>query len=420
MSINVSATVDVFSFGLIIYAALTKVGLLSGIQDNIGHYKTMIQSLNMNSLSSLPSQVQPFVLKMLSLSPSQRPPITAVFDATYFQNDVLLRALQFLEGMVGKDPMQKASFLRDLEQFWSQFDVRVIRYKILPPLMLELQNPMLQSLIIPFVFKASGNQSKEEFESYTLPSLRTVLESIKGDALLTVLNHCDPLTKVMTRATVAEVLLPIFLRAFDQNVPKIQEESLRKAPPIFECLDYEQLKSKVLPRLHTLSMKTASAKVRINSLVLMGHLIPRLDKDESQKMILTCRQITQVDKSQGTLMCVLGVCDSISKHWGEIITAQIVLPFLTPLLIVKTLSHQQFATYLTVTREMLNRIEEKTGKQIRESEPVTVAQTKQEEKQNVTWDTTKPKVSLFLEYVKPLFYRVRGIHHKMSFPIGRM
>ena len=197
----------------------------------------------------------------------------------------------------------------------------------------------------------------------------------------------------MTRANVADVLLPIFLRAFDEDSPRIQEEALRKASHIFECLDYQPLKSKVLPRIHVLSMKTVSGKVRINSLVLMGQLVPRLDKDEAQKMMHTCQQITNVDKSPGTLMCVLGVGDSISKYWGEELTAQIVLPTLSPLMVSKNLSHQQFSTYLTVIRDMIQRIEEKVGKQIKESEPIKLEQQREKSNTAVTWDTTKPQAS---------------------------
>ena len=373
------------------YSALTRLELLASIEQDFGRYKTKLASIGQIDLAALPSKLQPFARTMLSANHEKRPSINTVSGCAYFQDDVLLRALQFLEGMVGKDPMQKASFLKDLEKFWTQFDVRILRHKVLPPLLQELQNPNLQSLVIPFVFKAVVNQDKEEFATYTLPQLKPVMQNIKGEGLLTVLNNCDSLTKIMTRATVAEVLLPIFLKAFDEDAPRIQEEALRKASPIFECLDYQSLKSKVLPRIHVLSMKTVSGKVRINSLVLMGELVPRLDKDEAQKMLHTCQQITNVDKSPGTLMCVLGVGDSISKYWGEELTAQIVLPSLSPLLVSKNLSHQQFNTYLTVVRDMLQRIEDKVGKQIKESEPIELEQQRQISNTTITWDTAKPK-----------------------------
>ena len=65
------------------------------------------------------------------LSPSMdRPLAAAIPKSPYFQGDVGVRALVFLDGFVQRDNMQKASFLKDLEGMWSHFDARVIRYKV--------------------------------------------------------------------------------------------------------------------------------------------------------------------------------------------------------------------------------------------------------------------------------------------------
>lgn len=69
----------------------------------------------------------------------------------------------------------------------------------MPPLLQELQNPALQGLIIPFIFKAAGNQSQTEFEKHTSPKLMPILKSMKGEALLTVMTHSDQLIKVMNK-----------------------------------------------------------------------------------------------------------------------------------------------------------------------------------------------------------------------------
>ena len=43
------------------------------------------------------------------------------------QDDVLLRALRFLETLIQRDDAQKAAFLKDLAQLWPQCDGRVLR-----------------------------------------------------------------------------------------------------------------------------------------------------------------------------------------------------------------------------------------------------------------------------------------------------
>ena len=69
-------------------------------------------------------------------------------------------------------------------------------------------------------------------------------------------------------------------------------------------------------------------------------------------------------------MCVLGVCDAISNHWGAKLTAMKVIPQLAPLLVSETLSHSQFSTYMTLLRKMLDRIEEKSGSLLMQQEPI--------------------------------------------------
>lgn len=85
--------------------------------------------------------------------------------------------------------------------------------------------------------------------------------------------------------------MPLFLNSLDSQNPRIQDEALRKIQGILENLEFAQLKTEILPRVHGLSMKTVTAKIRINSLVLMGNLVPRLGKEEAEKMIQTCAQV---------------------------------------------------------------------------------------------------------------------------------
>lgn len=57
----------------------------------------------------------------------------------------------------------------------------------------------MQTLVVPFVFKAVSSQTKEEFKLYTLAKLKTVLMTAKGDGMLAVLKHVDDLSKLMSR-----------------------------------------------------------------------------------------------------------------------------------------------------------------------------------------------------------------------------
>ncbi|GMH34388.1 hypothetical protein BSKO_02222 [Bryopsis sp. KO-2023] len=371
LTTNITPACDIFSFGLVAFEVFAKRPLLD-VREELMEYKSKVASIGQVDLSAISPQLQYTLRSMLIASPSSRPPASAFSSAPFFQEDKLLRALVFLDSIVQRDNIQKASFLKDLDSFWDQLDSRIIRYKVLPHLLQELHNPSMQGLVIPFIFRSVSSQATDEFELFTLPKLRNVLMSANGEGLLTILKHVQDLAKLMSREVIGNTILPMFIRALDEKNPKILDEALKQLQSLVESFEYEPLKGQLLPRVHVICLRTASAKVRINALVLLGSLVPRMDTDEAEKMMHTCSQVSAVDKSPGTLMCVLGVGDAISKQWGAEITAEKVLPLLFPLTVAKGLSHQQFGTYMTLIREMLKRVEDKMGGQLKQSEPMEV------------------------------------------------
>ena len=77
------------------------------------------------------------------------------------QDDVVVRALRFLESFLQRDALQKASFLKDLEGLWSRCDARVLRYRVLPPLLAESRNEALQPVILPLIMKIVSRQESQ-------------------------------------------------------------------------------------------------------------------------------------------------------------------------------------------------------------------------------------------------------------------
>lgn len=73
--------------------------------------------------------------------------------------------------------------------------------------------------------------------------------------------------------------------------PRCQDEMLKQLPSVAEQTEYTTLKSELLPRMHTLCLKTTSASVRVNSLTCMGRLAARLDEDEAGKMLQTAGKV---------------------------------------------------------------------------------------------------------------------------------
>ncbi|CAD7699579.1 unnamed protein product, partial [Ostreobium quekettii] len=369
MATIASPACDMFSLGLVAYEALTGVRLVDSHGD-IVYYKSKAVSLAKEPFSGVPAKFEGTLRTMLSLAREGRPQAADLSKCPYFQEDLAVRALVFLDGFVQRDDLQKASFLKDLDGMWEKFDARIIRYKVLPHILKELRNESLAHLLFPYAFKAMKQQNKAEFKSYTLPVLQPILAGVKGEPLVLVLRHCDDLLKLLPKDMVGTVMLPLVTRAFTTGDPKAQEVALKAVHDMCEYLQNQTLQDQVLPRVHEMALATQSATVRINALVLMGTLVDRVDEAEAGKMLSTAMEVTSADQSPGTLMCVLGVGNAISKSFGEALTAQKVIPLLSPLLVCHSLSHSQFSTYITLIREMLSRIEKKMGSMIYEHEPV--------------------------------------------------
>nr|DAD37965.1 TPA_asm: hypothetical protein HUJ06_008606 [Nelumbo nucifera] len=131
---------------------------------------------------------------------------------------------------------------------------------------------------------------------------------------------------------------------------------------IIELLLLHQLvKQAILPRVHGLALKTTVAAVRVNALLCLGDMIQILDKHAILDILQTIQRCTAVDHSAPTLMCTLGVSNSILKQYGVEFVAEHVLPLLMPLIIAQQLNVQQFAKYMLFVKDILRKIEEKRG-----------------------------------------------------------
>lgn len=66
---------------------------------------------------------------------------------------------------------------------------------------------------------------------------------------------------------------------------------LKQLPLVAEQTEYSTVKGELLPRMHSLCLKTTSASVRLNSLTCMARLAARLDEDEAGKMLQTAAKV---------------------------------------------------------------------------------------------------------------------------------
>ncbi|RZB89935.1 SCY1-like protein 2 isoform C [Glycine soja] len=314
---------DIFSFGCLAYHLIARKPLFD-CHNNVKMYMNTLTYLSSGAFSSIPSELVPDLQRMLSPNESSRPSAMDFTGSPFFRHDTRLRALRFLDHMLERDNMQKSEFLKALSDMWKDFDSRVLRYKVLPPLCAELRNVVIQPMILPMVLTIAESQDKNDFEQSTLPALVPVFSSAAGETLLLLVKHA-------------------------------------------EFIINKLVKQVVLPRVHGLALKTTVAAVRVNALLCLGDMVSRLDKHAVLDILQTIQRCTAVDRSPPTLMCTLGVANSIFKQYGVEFVAEHLLPLLMPLLTAPQLNVQQFAKYMLFVKDMLHKIEEKRGVAVTDS-----------------------------------------------------
>ncbi|XP_027339351.1 SCY1-like protein 2 isoform X2 [Abrus precatorius] len=357
---------DIFSFGCLAYHLIARKPLFD-CHNNVKMYMNTLNYLSSDAFSSVPSELVPDLQKMLSTNESFRPTAMDFTGSPFFRNDTRLRALRFLDHMLERDNLQKSEFLKALSDMWKDFDSRVLRYKVLPPLCAELRNVVIQPMILPMVLTIAESQDKNDFEQSTLPALVPVLSTAAGETLLLLVKHAELIINKTSQEHLVSHVLPMIVRAYDDTDARMQEEVLKKSVSLAKQLDAQLVKQVILPRVHGLALKTTVAAVRVNALLCLGDMVNRLDKHAVLDILQTIQRCTAVDHSPPTLMCTLGVANSIFKQYGVEFVAEHVLPLLMPLLTAQQLNVQQFAKYMLFVKDMLHKIEEKRGVAVTDS-----------------------------------------------------
>ncbi|KAF7029807.1 hypothetical protein CFC21_041474 [Triticum aestivum] len=348
---KVGSTCDIFSFGCLAYHLVAHRPLLD-CHNNVKMYMNSLTYLTSEAFSNVPTDLVADLRNMLSVDAASRPSAMAFTGSSFFRHDTRLRALRFLDHLLERDNMQKTEFLKALTDMWKDFDSRVLRYKVLPPLCAELRNMVMQQMILPMVLTIAESQDKDDFELSTLPALVPVFTSASGETLLLLVKHADLIISKATNEHLISHILPMLVRAYDDTDPRLQEEVLRRTVTLSRQLDMKLLKQSVLPRVHGLALKTTVAAVRVNALRCLGDLVPSLDKTGIVEILQTLRRCTAVDHSAPTLMCTLGVANAIYKQCGVEFAAEHVVPLVFPLLTAQHLNVQQFAKYILFVKDI--------------------------------------------------------------------
>uniref|UniRef100_A0A8C0WCB2 Protein kinase domain-containing protein n=1 Tax=Castor canadensis TaxID=51338 RepID=A0A8C0WCB2_CASCN len=367
LSVSCETASDMYSLGTVIYAVFNKGKPIfevnkQDIYKSFSRQLDQLSRLGSSSLTNIPEEVREHVKLLLNVTPTVRPDADQMTKIPFF-DDVGAVTLQYFDTLFQRDNLQKSQFFKGLPKVLPKLPKRVIVQRILPCLTSEFVNPDMVPFVLPNVLLIAEECTKEEYVKLILPELGPTFIHIfpfSKQILLIFLQKMDLLLTKTPPDEIKNSVLPMVYRALEAPSIQIQELCLNIIPTFANLIDYPSMKNSLIPRIKNACLQTSSLAVRVNSLVCLGKILEYLDKWFVLDDILPFLQQIP-SKEPAVLMGILGIYKCTFTHKKLGITkeqlAGKVLPHLIPLSIENNLNLNQFNSFISVIKEMLNRLE---------------------------------------------------------------
>nr|XP_039251440.1 SCY1-like protein 2 isoform X1 [Styela clava]XP_039251442.1 SCY1-like protein 2 isoform X1 [Styela clava] len=356
---------DLFSLGALLYSIYySGKPLIECTHTDV--YRVMSRSVdklrNLSSyeLDKVPNEVVEHERMLIHPDSSIRPDADQMEKLPYFE-DIGVVTLQYLDNILQRDNLQKSQFFKGLAQVLPKLPKRVIIQRILPSLCAEFANSDMLPFVLPNVLAIAEDCDEKEFRTLVFPALLPIFKVQSPiQVLLIFLQKMDLLLKKTSKEMAQAHLLPMICNALAAPSIQVQELCLSIIPTFARLLDMPSMKNSIIPKIKKLIWEGGTVSVRINGLVCTGKLLPMLDKwfiyDQIFPILFHIKS-----REPGILMALLGVFQTTYSHKKLGITKDIlatkVIPYLLPMTVENNLNLQQFTTFITVIKEMLQRVE---------------------------------------------------------------
>jgi len=355
---------DMYSFGCLVNAVYNPLKTPFDASNNVQSYKKCIEQfcrLGSDYMKDIPIIMRDHVKSLLNIAPGVRPDANQTIKHKLF-DDVAAMTLKYLHTLVQRDDMTKSQFFKGLHRVLPKLPKRVIHQRILPHLCLEFPNHAMIPFVLPNVLLIAEECTTQEFVDLVLPELKKIFSVQEPvQVLLIFMQKMELLLKKTPNEDVKNHVLPMVFRALESQSSQIQELVLSIIPNFAHMIDYTTLKHSIVPRVKKLVLGTSILSVRVNALVCIGKIIEYLDKFLMIDDVFPI--LTQIpSKEPAVLMAILGIykktmADKKINLETDYLAGK-VIPFLLPLSVDSGLNVQQFNNFMSVIRDMLDRIDQ--------------------------------------------------------------
>lgn len=357
---------DIYSLGQVAFHAHKHVSPNGDVHPpdritSLDEYKAYIQNLHRPLLlEGLPPTLHRIIARMLAGDPSQRPELREFLSCDYY-NDVLVRTLRFLDGMLQQDVKKRVQFLRQLPKVIGLFDARSAEHKVLPKLMLQFNvgEKGLMLFCLPAILKIAERMESKVFEAKIVPVLRKCAKMQSPQFLYVVMSQFGGLIDKASETSQQKVLVPLILTALASKQSRLQSLALKRT---VECANqnkfaYDALRQAILPQLRRISKGPGPAEVRAGALDALNELFQVFDKVTIKDQIVPAvAQAIKFGKSPVLIMSAASALENLSKSLGAAYTGTRLLPMLVPLMMESCLSKNHVERLGDAARRMLDRV----------------------------------------------------------------
>ncbi|CAD5125987.1 DgyrCDS14167 [Dimorphilus gyrociliatus] len=355
---------DMYSLGILFYALHNEGKTPYDCRDNLDGFRSNIEKLRTirNSIShDLPEEIREQVKMLLNTEPTLRPDADQMSKVPYFE-DVGVMTLQYLDSLFQRDNLEKSKFFKGLPQIINQMPLRVQLNRVIPCIAKEFSNPNMVPFVLPTTLSVAEKSSDKEYMELIWPDLKAVF-SLRDPVQISLifLQNMNLLLSKTSSVEIRDVVLPMVYRCLEGNAAQIQELCLEILPTFANLVEYNSIKNHVIPRIRKLALQTSILSVRVNCLICIGKIMEYMDKWYVLDDIFPI--LTEIpSREPAVLMSMLGIYKVALTHKKLGITKDImanrVLPFIIPLSIDNSLNLNQFNAFMSIIRDMLNKVED--------------------------------------------------------------
>ena len=285
---------DIFSIGILLFNYIQKnyennnkfLCLSLNLPSN---YKKIYNNYyNNNNYSKNENEI---FEKTLIKNSENRIELKKILNLKYFK-DVLLQSIIFLENLNTNEKNENILFLENFKNFYFLFEKEILKIRILPIFLNNLNNENLLNFLIPNIFIIS-DFIKNNFELEIFNKIKFILKLkiIPAKTLYFLLKKIPFFIENISKENFNENFLEIICKSLDCNVSKIQFVIIKNIKKIAENFYEEKFKKEIFPRINKILLNSNDVELKIKIIYELKNIFFVLDKNLIENLIKNLNKV---------------------------------------------------------------------------------------------------------------------------------